>query len=199
MITVQRGDELGEGCRRRIAEVFASGFADDFRFFAKDPAVLARALEHMLVLDRFYVASLDGEPAALATVTTGTQQMMVPQGRELRRHLGPVRGRIFHRLVSSWFTAPTAGLTDDVAEIGFVTTTPRYQGRGLATALLRHLIELPGYRAFVLEDIKDTNEAAFRVYGKLGFTAYKRRPARFSRFVGFTEYICMWRDAPQLS
>jgi ribosomal protein S18 acetylase RimI-like enzyme len=88
---------------------------------------------------------------------------------------------------------PSEGGRPGVAEIGFVATEPAYQGRGVATALLSHLIALPGYREFVLEDIKDTNAPALRVYAKLGFTVYKRRTVRFARRAGFTELVSMKR------
>lgn len=195
MITAHRGDELGEAHRRRLAEIFTHGFADDFRFFSRHPAVLARAFEHMLLLDRFHVACVDGGPAALATLTTGDEVVLAPRWRELRRHLGPVRGAILFRVVRTWFNAPTPDLAEGTAEIGFVTTDPRYQGQGVATVLLRHLLALPGYRAFVLEDIKSTNHAALALYRKLGFAEYKRRPERFARSAGFDAYVSMRRDA----
>ena len=86
---------------------------------------------------------------------------------------------------------PSDGAQPGLAEIGFVATEPAYQGRGVATALLRHLLELPGYREYTLEDIKDTNATALHVYAKLGFTVYKRRKVRFARRVGFTELVSM--------
>jgi ribosomal protein S18 acetylase RimI-like enzyme len=80
-----------------------------------------------------------------------------------------------------------------VAEIGFVATQPAFRGRGVATALLTQLTALPGYREFVLEDIKDTNAPALRVYARLGFTVYKRRTVRYARRAGFTELVSMKR------
>lgn len=56
---------------------------------------------------------------------------------------------------------------------------------------MRHLIAQPGFDEFVLEDIKDTNEAALAVYAKVGFEVYKRRPQRFARLAGFRELVSM--------
>jgi ribosomal protein S18 acetylase RimI-like enzyme len=61
---------------------------------------------------------------------------------------------------------------EGLAEIGFVTTHPTYQGRGVATALMQHLLALPGYEEYVLRDIKDTNTPALKLYAKLGFTKW---------------------------
>jgi ribosomal protein S18 acetylase RimI-like enzyme len=94
-------------------------------------------------------------------------------------------------VIRSWFMRASDGARPGLAEIGFVATEPAYQGRGVATALLRHLLELPRYSEYLLEDIKDTNAPALGLYAKLGFTVYKRRKVRFARRVGFTELVSM--------
>ena len=64
MVLVERGDELGEAYRRRITEVYVRAFADDFVAFSRDTGKLADAFEHMLLLERFYVALVTGSPPA---------------------------------------------------------------------------------------------------------------------------------------
>ena len=191
VVVVERGDELGEEYRRRITEVYVRSFADDFVAFSRDTGKLADAFEHMLLLERFHVALVDGEPAGLASLTEGDQTLFTPRWREIRRHLGLVRGLLGYVVIRNWFMRPSDGARPGLAEIGFVATEPAYQGRGVATALLRHLLALPEYREYTLEDIKDTNAAALHVYEKLGFTVYKRRKVRFARRVGFTELLSM--------
>lgn len=191
MVVVQRGDELGEGYRRRITEVYVRGFAEDFAAFSRDTGRLAEAFAHMLLLEQFYVALVDGEPVGLASLTEGDQTLFAPRWREIRRHLGLVRGMLGYTVIRKWFMRPSDDSKPGRAEIGFVATEPASQGRGVATALLRHLLALPGYREYVLEDIKDTNASALGLYAKLGFTVYKRRKVRFARRAGFTELVSM--------
>jgi ribosomal protein S18 acetylase RimI-like enzyme len=166
-------------------------FAEDFVAFSGDTGTLADAFEHMLLLERFYIALVDGEPAGLASLTEGDQTLFAPRWREIRRHLGFVRGLLGYVVIRSWFMRASDGARPGLAEIGFVATEPAYQGRGVATALLRHLLERPEYREYVLEDIKDINAPALGLYAKLGFTVYKRRKVRFARRVGFTELVSM--------
>lgn len=194
MITIARGDELAPQQRREIAAVFTHGFAEDFAFFSKDPEVLADAFAPLLLLDRFHVASVDGELAALATLTTGDQQAFAPDARTMRRHLGIVRGTVCDRVIRSWFMGISPAVAAGASEIGFVTTAPSVRGRGVGTALLRHLIALPGHRSFVLEDIKDSNDAALGLYRTLGFTEYRRKAVRFPRFAGFDALVSMQLD-----
>lgn len=190
-IVVRRGDELGEGYRRRITEVYVRAFADDFVAFSRDTTRLADAFEHMLLLERFYVALIDGEPVGLASLTEGPQQLFDPRWGEFRRHLGLVRGLLCYTVIRTWFMKPSAAAAPGRGEIGFVATEPEYQGRGVATTLLRHLLALPGLHEYVLEDIKDTNTPALAVYTKLGFTEYTRRAVRGAQRAGFTELLSM--------
>ena len=156
---------------------------------------LADAFEHMMLLDRFYVALLDGEPAGVASLTTADEQCFAPRRRELTRRLGLVRGTITYLVIRSQFMGESADAQSGVAEIGFVATDPDHRGQGVGTALLRHILELPGDRSYVLEDIKDTNEAALGLYRKLGFEVCRRRAVRFAKRAGFREYVSMRKDA----
>ncbi|MGJ6967475.1 GNAT family N-acetyltransferase [Streptosporangium sp. G11] len=191
MTDIKRGDELGESYRRGITDVLVRGFAEDFAFFSGVPQVLADAFEHMVLLDRFYVALVDGEPAAIASVTEGAQECFAPRWDEIRRHLGPVHGTMSYVIVRSQFLGAYDGAREGLAEIGFVTTAPRFQGRGVATALMRHVLALPEYEEYVLRDIKDTNAPALGLYAKLGFGEFRRRPIRFAKRAGFSAYISM--------
>ncbi|MGW1292489.1 GNAT family N-acetyltransferase [Streptomyces sp. NPDC002533] len=190
MIEIKRGDELGESCRRGVAQVLVHGFAEDFAYFSKDPKVLADAFEHMVVLERFYVALVDGKPAAVATVTEGDQECFAPSRREMQRALGGRHGLISYFIVRSQFLGAYDGARPGLAEIGFVTTAPQHQGKGVATALMKQLLRLP-YDEFVLRDIKDTNAPALALYRKLGFRESDSRPVKFAKHAGFSTYVSM--------
>lgn len=189
-IGIMRGDALGEEFRRPVTEVLVRGFAEDFAYFSKDPRVLADAFAHMLLLERFFVALVDGAPAALASVTEGDQECFDPRRREMQRALGRLHGLIGYGIVRSQFLGAYDGARPGLAEIGFVTTSPEHQGRGVATALMEHLLQLP-YDTFVLRDIKDTNAPALGLYRKLGFTESSTRPVRFAGRAGFSGYVSM--------
>lgn len=191
MIEVMRGDELGEGYRRGIAEVFVEGFGEDLEYFAKDPAKLAEAIEHMLVLERFHVALIDGRPAALASLTEGGQEAIDHDARVLRGHLGLVKGTIADRVFRKHFQGNAPAPNQGRAEIGFVASARRFRGQGAAKAVLNHLLALPAYDEYTLEDIKDTNEPALRLYERVGFHEYKRRGVNHARWSGFHAYVSM--------
>lgn len=190
MIEVKRADELEAGLRESLTAVLVNGFAEDFSYFSKDPSVLARAFGHMLIPERFYVALLGGRPAAVACLTEADQECFAPQRKEFQRVLGVWHGLVSLAIVRSQFLGAYHGARPGLAEIGFVTTAPEYQGQGVATALMRHLLQLP-YDEFVLRDIKDTNTAALSLYRKLGFCESSTRPVRFAKRAGFSCYVSM--------
>lgn len=192
MIEIKRGDELGESARRGLTQVLVHGFAEDFSYFSPDPKILTDAFEHMLLLERFHVALVDGHPAALATITEGDQECFAPRRREFQRALGRVHGLTSYLIVRSQFLGTYDGARPGLAEIGFVTTAPQHQGRGVATALMEHLLRLP-YDEFVLRDIKDTNAPALALYRKLGFRETRRRPVKFAQRAGFSAYLSLSR------
>lgn len=194
MIEIKRVDALAGFQPSDIAAVLVGGFAEDFAYFSKDQETLARAFAHMIIPERFYVVLVDGVPAAIASLTEADQECFTPDRREFQRHLGTWHGLISYFIVRTQFLGAFKGARPGLAEIGFVTTAPQYQGRGVATELMKHLLALP-FDEFVLRDIKDTNVAALSLYRKLGFSESDSRPARFAKRAGFSRYVSMNRKA----
>lgn len=180
--------------RADISRVFATAFADDFRSIHRDPAVLAAAFAHALVLEHVWVSMIDGEVAAVATLTGDTQTPLRHEPRVFRQHLGAVKGRVASLVFRRWFEEVRSDLGERAREIGFVGTAPEHRGRGAARALMEHLLAVPGIESFLLEEIKDTNEAALGLYRSLGFVEHRRKPARFSTGAGFSAYVSMRLD-----
>lgn len=191
MIEIVAARELGEAYRRPITEVFVDAFGPDFAYFSTDPRTLADAFEHMLVLDVFHVALLDGEPAGIAACTDGRQQSVVPKGKPLRRHFGLVKGTIGAVVLRREFSGGVPDATGETASIEVVGTASRFQGKGVATALITHLLAQPGYREYVIETVSDINTPALNLYEKLGFVEYKRVPVRHTKRTGINHYISL--------
>ena len=196
MAEVRNAAELGEAYRHRVSEVFCAAFAEDFRWFAKNPALLADAFAHALLLERFWVTLIDGSVAAVASLTADGETCLRHDPAEFRRHLGPIRGRLASMVFRSSFETARQNLGPATAEIGFVGSAPQFRGRGAARTLLQQLIQLPQYQVFVLEEIKDTNVPALGLYRSLGFAEYKRRRVHHSIVSGFHYYVSMKLTRP---
>ncbi|ASO18598.1 ribosomal protein S18 acetylase RimI-like enzyme [Actinoalloteichus hoggarensis] len=191
MIEVMPARELGGDSRRTIAEIYADAFRGDFAYFSKDPKVLADGFEHMMVPELFYVALLDGVPAGITACTDGTQSCVRPDARQLRRHFGLIKGSISSAVFAREFTGSVPNMTPTSASLEFVGTAQAYQGRGVAKAMLRHLLALPQYDDYRLEAISDVNAPALGLYAGLGFVEYRREKVRHTWMTGINHYISM--------
>ncbi|TYB62261.1 GNAT family N-acetyltransferase [Nonomuraea sp. PA05] len=191
MIEVRRGSELGESHRHAITRIFVEGFGPDLVFFSKDPGKLTEALAHMLVLDLFHVGLVAGEPAGIVACTDGRQRAVRHDARELRRHLGLVRGTVAHFAFTRMFERPLSYGGERMASLEFVATGSRFRGQGVASAVIEHLLALPQYDEYVLDTIADINTPALRLYEKLGFTEFKRTKVHHKMITGIGAYVGM--------
>jgi ribosomal protein S18 acetylase RimI-like enzyme len=145
----------------------------------------------MLVLDVFHVGLIHGEPAGIVACTDGRQRAVRHDARELRRHLGVLKGTIAHLSFSREFERPLPYFRERMASLEFVATGSRFRGRGVATAIIKHLLDLPQYDEYVLDTIADVNTPALRLYEKLGFTEFKRTKVHHAKITGIGAYVGM--------
>lgn len=190
MIEIRRASELGENTRKKISEIFVDGFGKELTFFSKDSKQLARALEHMFVLDVFYVAIIDGEIAGITACTNGRMTSTVSNKKELIKHLGFLKGTIASYIFKREFEKLPIEVGDRMASVEFVATASKYRGKGVATAIMNHIFTLPQYDEYVLE-VADTNTNAVKLYEKLGYKEFRRIKPKHSKISGINYLVYM--------
>ncbi|WP_330218430.1 GNAT family N-acetyltransferase [Sporosarcina globispora] len=72
----------------------------------------------------------------------------------------------------------------------FVATSVNYRGKGVATELLKTIMDSTSYDEYVLE-VADTNTSAFKLYEKLGFAEFMRIPRKHSKRSGVNNLVYM--------
>lgn len=187
-----RASELGDSARKKISDIFVGGFIQWLQYFSKDAEKLSRAFAHMFVLEAFFVAVIDGEPVGIAACTDGKTPPVRLQANELRHYLGFIRGSIAgmvlkKELENHPYPFPMESGTGSVE---FVATDEKYRGKGVASAIIRHIISGTVYSAYVLE-VADTNSSAIRLYEKLGFREFLRVPHKQSKQSGINDLVYM--------
>ena len=197
-LKITRADLVtGIDVRMGIARIFGEGFAQWLGFFSKNPATIAAAFAHAFQLDRFYVAVSGGEVAGMAACTDCRCVSMRLDSRELRKHFGWYKGSIAGIALKKEFEAPFLDQPPRAGSIEFVGTSSKYRGQGVATQILRTIIETAGFETYLIEEVADTNIPAMNLYSKLGFVEYKSKPVPEKRRkkLGINRFVSL-RYAP---
>ena len=173
---IVRAGQVDADIREQMAAIFAEGFSQWLVYFSKDPQVIAKAFAHMFVLDQFYVAMTGDTVAGFAGCTDCIAKSVVLDGRHLRKHLGLIKGSIAALVLKKEFESPIKDPQPCTGSIEFVGTAAAFRGQGVASQILRHVIEHTPYETYLIEEVADTNVPAMSLYQKLGFQEYKSRP-----------------------
>ncbi|MNM77034.1 Acetyltransferase (GNAT) family protein [compost metagenome] len=189
-IVISNLAELGDDEARQATGIFVEGFYDMLRFFSADPVRLAKALEHALVKEQIYVAMEGEKVLGIFAYSVGQKRPFRFNLTVLRHTLGWIKGGLFYHFVRQELGKPL-DLADRQCYFEAVATAKEARGRGVASLLNNELISRLGYEDYILE-VVDTNIAAIRLYEKLGYTEFRRKPQRwFRKQAGFNARIYM--------
>lgn len=194
MINVIRADLADSDVRRGISKIFAEGFTQWLVFFSKDPNRIAAAFAHMFVLNQFYVALYEEQVAGMAACTDGASTSVKLDKKELRKHLGFIKGTLAGIFLKKEFERIVVHpLSGTAGSIEFVGTAAEFRGQGIASQLIRHILEHTPYETYLIEEVADTNTPAMKLYSKLGFKEYKRKqiPIKVARKIGVNYIVSL--------
>lgn len=190
---IVKADKIDLDVRAQMSKIFAEGFAQWLGYFSKDKHIIAKAFAHMFVLDQFYVAIANGEVAGVTACTDGTKKSVRLNNKELRKHLGFFKGSMAGIFLKREFEAPYENFPPNTGSIEFVGTAPKFRGQGVASQIIKHIIENTPYNDYVIDEVADTNIPAMRLYEKLGFEEYRRKalPEKMAKKNGINNLLSL--------
>lgn len=149
---------------------------------------------------RYWIERLDGEADLDGVLDVESESFTNPWTREMYAwelqnrsvcHIYVVRTRDCHVAAFCAFW-----LVFDEIHINNVAVRPHFRGRGIGTALLHHVLaearELGAKRATL--EVRASNEAARRLYERLGFYVAATRRNYYTNPV--EDALILWRDGP---
>jgi len=188
-IAIYNMAEAGRDVRDEVAEVFVDGYYEELSYFTKDRSTLISAFKDLFSSDVFYVAELQGRIAGILACSNNRQRAMPVELEPLQDAFGVQTGELAYRVMKSEFNTALP-YDDTTGYIECVATMTRDRGKGISSSLLKYVMEKLPYRRYVLE-VTDANEAAHRIYSKLGFREIERRAETNAEAVGFKYRIYM--------
>ncbi|MFD1850744.1 GNAT family N-acetyltransferase [Oceanobacillus bengalensis] len=191
--TIVKADKLEIDVSMQMSEIFAEGFSQWLEYFSKDKNKIAKAFAHMFVLEQFYVAVVNDKVAGMAACTDGKTLSIRLNKKELKKHLGFIRGSIAGIVLKKEWEAPIENFPPDTGSIEFVGTAIEYRGQGAASQIISHILENALYNDYVIEEVADTNIPAMKLYKKLGFEEYKRKsfPEKMAKINGINHLLSL--------
>lgn len=189
---IKQASEFGENIRKKISDIFVDGFIQWLQYFSKDSEKLSRAFAHMFILDSFYIAVMDGQPAGIAACTDGKTPPIRLQSKELRRHLGLIMGTIAGKILKRELENHPYPFPVESGwgSVEFVATDAKHRGKGVASSIIQHIVAETPYSTYILE-VADTNTSAVKLYEKLGFREFMRTPQKHSKQSGIDHLVYM--------
>lgn len=129
----------------------------------------------------------------MAACTNGTSLSVKLDKKELRKHLGFFKGSMADIFLKKEFESPFVNPSPGVGSIEFVGTAAEFRGQGVASQMIRHILENSPYEAYLIEEVADTNIPAIKLYYKLGFEEYKRRqiPVKRAKKIGINYLVSL--------
>lgn len=190
---ITRADYIDFDVRVQISKIFAEGFSQWLIFFSKDPNKIAKAFAHMFVLDQFYVAIVDDKVAGMVACKNGRTTSVKLNKKELRKHLGYFKGSLAYLFLKKEFERYVNDPSLEAGSIEFVGTSAEFRGFGVATQIIKYIIENTQYNNYLIEEVADTNIPAMNLYKKLGFKEYKRIaiPQRRAKKIGINNFLSL--------
>ena len=189
-----RTDKLPFDSRPQMGRIFVEGFYEWLRHFSKDKDKLSQAMAHIFDLECFYAAVQDGEITAIAACTDGKAPGVHFEKKELCQALGFVPGLISFFILTKRLVHHVYPFeySKQAGFIEFVAVSPLHRRKGVAAALITHIMQTMPYDEYILE-VADTNTSAVKLYERLGFVEFKRTKA--PKGSGSNYFIYMKRAA----
>jgi len=188
-IAIYNMAEAGRDVRDEVAEVFVDGYYGELSYFTKDRSTLISAFKDLFSSEVFYVAERQGRIAGILACSNNRRRAMPVKLEPLQDAFGAQTGELAYQVMKNEFNTALP-YDDGTGYIECVATLTRDRGIGISSALLNYVLEKLPYRRYILE-VTDANEAAHRIYSKLGFGEFERKAEENAEAVGFKYRIYM--------
>lgn len=195
MIQVIPATACKENPQMEMSRIFVDGFYQWLKFFSKDKDKLTKAFRHAFQLDVFHLAIIDQEIAGMTALNDGSKPTLLLEKKELSKHLGFIRGSIAFKVLKHEFEEKQYPfpLRPGLGCIEFVATSENYRHMGVASTLIKSLLETPHFTSYALE-VADTNSQAVKLYQKLGFEEFMRVEMKHKKRSGVNYLLYMERS-----
>jgi ribosomal protein S18 acetylase RimI-like enzyme len=185
---IRRATDIDPSYREQIVEILIDAFYDTkLSYLSSSKSRLIRAYGESFNFDYIFVAMIEDEIVGAITLVPMGETSMILNRKNVIKNLGFVKGNLVC-FVRKYLLKLPFQIDSSTGNIEFLATSEKFRGQGVATVLLRHIIENSFFEHYIL-DVADTNISAIKLYKKLGFREFKRK--RFLPHSGIGQIVYM--------
>lgn len=175
-----------------LSDLFVDSFWPLMKAFRIPPERLKQAFEPSFNRTCFAVAMEGGELLAMAALAGKKEKPFSFVFRHAVKTLGVLSGTMLFFVLSRALDTGQYPVehTDRTGYIEYVATAAAARGRGLAGAVIRHLIDHSDFDTYVLE-VAGNNSAAKHTYERLGFRTVASKRAGHTKHTGIEHFDYM--------
>jgi ribosomal protein S18 acetylase RimI-like enzyme len=178
-----------ESDRADIAQMIVCSFHDNFSKLSEELDNVAKALEKGIRVERFLIAEDGAEAVGVIACSDSSGRAVDINMANCRKHLGFIIGTISGIVMAAEFSKPLH-YPHTVGYIEFVAVAESVRKKGIATKMLRSVIDQTDYMEYIL-DVADNNTVAQHCYLKFGFAEIERVKVCLSKQKGFSSKVYM--------
>lgn len=149
LIEVKQMKDFNSDVRKEAAEVFVDGYKKELGFFQKTEKI-SGCISKMLHPEVFYLATLNSEIVGLLACSDNKARGLNIDRTTLKEHFGLVKGNLGYHFMKDDFNKKLP-YEDDTGYIECVATSVKARGKGVSTALFKHVLYHTAYQRFILK------------------------------------------------
>lgn len=187
-----KGTELNDEQRYQVSKIFSEGFYQWFKYFSKNIDKLAKAFNDCFIWDKFYCYIEDERVCGMAAISDCKSPTINLSKKQMKKSLGLIKGLFAYIILKKALQNHEYPfeISEDTGSIEYVAVEKESRNKGIATALMHHIIADTDYTRYILE-VADTNTHAVSLYSTMGFKVFHSVPEKHPKQSGINNLLYM--------
>jgi Acetyltransferases len=185
--------KVSENDRHTITSIFVEAYYNHLQQLDKDSSKLYKIFYNTFLIEHFIGAFIDNELVGFFALADEYERCLRINKKDVYSVIKGIKGYFAYKSLKYEFEHKII-LKEPGYTIESVATSKKYQGKGIATALINYAIENNVYLEL---NVLDINKRAYEIYKRIGFEVFKEQKVfpLFRKIIGYNRRIYMYHKS----